>query len=176
MNQTQTGTGTRTRGGSNREAQISAPPGQPVIEIVREFDAPVERVFRAHVDPELVVQWLGPRRLTMRLEQWDMRRGGSYRYVHVDEDGTEYGFFGAVHDVQPGRSITQTFGYDPEPAAAFLERAEFTDLGDGRTRLRIVSVTHDVATRDGMLSSGMEEGLQQGYQRLDELLAGPADA
>ena len=112
-----------------REAQITAPPGQPVIEIVREFDAPVERVFRAHVDPELVVQWLGPRRLTMRLEQWDMRRGGSYRYVHVDEDGTEYGFWGAVHDVQPGRSITQTFGFELEPDSPSLDKAVFTDRG-----------------------------------------------
>ena len=176
MTETQTGTGTRIPSGVNREAQISAPPGQPVIEIVREFDAPVERVFRAHVDPELVVQWLGPRRLTMRLEQWDMRRGGSYRYVHVDEDGTEYGFWGAVHDVQPDRSITQTFGFDPEPDSPSFDRAEFTDLGDGRTRLRVVSVTHDVATRDAMLSSGMEHGMQQSYQRLDEVLAGQSDA
>ena len=166
---------TETQAG-RREAQITAPPGQPVMEIVRDFDAPVERVFRAHVDPELVVQWLGPRRLQMRLEQWDIRRGGSYRYVHVDEDGTEYGFWGAVHDVQPDRSITQTFGFDPEPDSPSLDRAEFTDLGDGRTRLRVISVTHDVATRDAMLSSGMEHGVQEGYQRLDELLAGPADA
>jgi uncharacterized protein YndB with AHSA1/START domain len=170
---TQTGTtGSTTGGTAARRAQVMAPPGQPLVEIVREFDAPVERVFRAHVDPELVVQWLGPRRLRMRLEQWDLRRGGSYRYVHVDEDGTEYGFWGAVHDVQPGRSITQTFGFDLEPDTPLFDRAEFTDLGDGRTRLRVVSVTHDVATRDGMLRSGMEDGMQQGYERLDELLAG----
>jgi uncharacterized protein YndB with AHSA1/START domain len=112
----------------------------------------------------------------MRLEQWDMRRGGSYRYVHVDEDGTEYGFWGAVHDVQQDRSITQTFGYDPEPDSPSLDRAEFTDLGDGRTRLRVVSVTPDVASRDAMLASGMEYGVQEGYQRLDELLAGSPEA
>ena len=161
---------------ARRRAQVVAPPGQPLVEIVREFDAPVERVFKAHVDPDLVVQWLGPRRLRMRLEQWDMRRGGSYRYVHVDEDGTEYGFWGAVHDVQQDRSITQTFGYDPEPDSPSLDRAEFTDLGDGRTRLRVVSVTPDVASRDAMLASGMEHGVQEGYQRLDELLAGRVDA
>ena len=160
------------RTAAGRGARITAPPGQPVIEIVREFDAPTDRVFRAHVDPELVVQWLGPRRLRMRLEQWDIRRGGSYRYVHVDQDGTEYGFWGAVHDVRPGRSITQTFGFDLEPDTSFLERAEFTDLGSGRTLLRVVSVTHDVATRDAMLRSGMEDGMQQSYERLEELLAG----
>ena len=161
---------------TGREARITAPPDQPVIEIVREFDAPVDRVFRAHVDPELVVQWLGPRRLRMRLEHWDVRRGGSYRYVHVDEDGTEYGFWGAVHDVQPGRSITQTFGFDPEPDNPTFDKAEFTDLGDGRTRLRVISVTHDVATRDAMLRSGMEGGMQESYQRLDEVLAGESEA
>jgi uncharacterized protein YndB with AHSA1/START domain len=100
-----------------------------------------------------------------------MRRGGSYRYVHVDEDGTEYGFWGAVHDVQPGRSITQTFGFDPEPDTPTFDRAVFTDLGDGRTRLQVTSVTHDVATRDAMLRSGMEDGMQQSYERLDELFA-----
>ena len=169
-----TRTGSPRGSARRREAQIIAPPGQPVTEIVREFDAPVERVFRAHVDPELVVQWLGPRRLRMRLEQWDMRRGGSYRYLHIDEDGTEYGFWGAVHDVQPGRSITQTFGFDLEPDSPALEKAVFTDLGDGRTRLQVLSVVHDVGTRDAMLAGGMEDGMQQSYQRLDELLADPA--
>ena len=156
-----------------REVQLTAPPGQPVIEVVRDFDAPVERVYRAHVDPELVVQWLGPRRLRMRLEHWDLRRGGSYRYVHVEEDGTEYGFWGAVHDVQPGRSITQTFGFDLAPDTPSLDRAEFSDLGAGRTRLRVTSVTYDVLTRDAMLRSGMQDGMRQSYERLDELLAHP---
>ena len=151
--------------------RVVAPPGLPTIEITREFDAPVERVFRAHVEPDLVRQWLGPRRLEMRIETFDIRRGGSYRYVHVDPDGTEYGFWGAVHDVQPNRSITQTFGYDGVPDSASLERATFTDLGDGRTRVHGVSVVFDVATRDAVLASGMEDGLTQGYERLDELLA-----
>ena len=167
-----TGTPVQRHPARSREARITAPDGQPVIEIVRDFDAPVDHVFRAHVDPELVVQWLGPRRLRMRVEEWEMRRGGSYRYVHVEEDGTEHGFWGAVHDVQPGRSITQTFGYDLEPDHPTFDRAEFTDLEDGRTRLRVVSVTHDVATRDAMLRSGMQDGLRQSYERLDELLAG----
>lgn len=151
---------------------LNAPAGQPVIEIVREFDAPRERVYRAHVDPELVKQWLGPRRLTMRIEKYDIVRGGSYRYVHTDEDGTEYGFWGAVHDARPGELITQTFGFDGAPDDASFDKATFEDLGDGRTRLRIVSVLHDVAARDAFLSSGMEQGMNESYERLDELLAG----
>ncbi len=168
---TETHTGALHQTGSRREAQITAPDGQPVIEIVREFDAPVERVFRAHVDPELVVQWLGPRRLRMRLEQWDMRRGGSYRYVHVDEDGSEYGFHGVFHEVRPHDRIVQTFTYEGWPDSVSLEKATFADLG-GRTRVTTTSVFDSVEGRDVMVASGMESGLNEGYSRLDELLAG----
>ncbi len=156
------------------EAELVAPEGQPVLEITREFDAPRERVFRAHVDPALVAQWLGPRRLAMEIDHYDIRRGGSYSYRHVDEDGTAYGFWGAVHEVRSEELIIQTFGFDGAPDDAFLERATFEDLGDGRTRLRVVSVVHDVAVRDGMLASGMQDGMNQSYERLDELLAGQA--
>ena len=156
---------------TTKETVITAPPGLPTIEITREFDAPVEKVFQAHVDPDLLKQWLGPRRLEMRVETFDMRRGGEYRYVHVDTDGTEYGFWGAVHDVQPNRSITQTFGFDGEADSASLDRATFTDLGDGRTRVHVISVVFDVATRDRILLSGMEHGVTEGYEQLDELLA-----
>lgn len=164
---TQQGTGSP---GGRHGTELSAPPGQPLVEIVREFDAPVDRVFRAHVDPDLLVQWLGPRRLSMRIEKLDMVRGGSYRYVHVDQDGTEYGFWGAVHDVRPNELISQTFGYDGAPDDATFDKATFEDLGDGRTRLRIVSTTHAVEARDALLSSGMEHGLNEGYERLDDLL------
>ena len=151
--------------------QISAPEGLPVIEIVREFDAPRERVFRAHVDPELVKQWLGPRRLGMRIDHYDMVRGGSYRYFHVDEDGTEYGFWGSVHEVRPEELIVQTFSWDGEPDQVSLEKAVFEDLGDGRTRLRAVSVTDSLEARDAMLASGMADGVHQSFERLDEMLA-----
>ncbi len=164
MTKTQVGTGTR----------ISAPPGQPVIEIVREFDAPVERVFRAHVDPELVQQWLGPRRLTMRMEHWDIRRGGSYRYLHVDTDGTEYGFWGAVHDVRPNELISQTFGFDGAPDDPTFDKATFEDLGDGRTRLHAQSLVDSIEDRDAWLRSGMEVGVNEGYAKLDRMLADDA--
>jgi uncharacterized protein YndB with AHSA1/START domain len=155
---------------TKHETTLTAPEGQPTIEIVREFDAPVERVYRAHVDPELVPQWLGPRRLTMRLDHWDIRRGGSYAYTHVDTDGTEYGFWGAVHDARPNELISQTFGFDGTPDAGSFDKTTFEALDGGRTRMRVVSVVHDVATRDAFLSSGMEGGMNESYERLDELL------
>ena len=156
----------------HHQTTLNAPPGQPMVEIIREFDAPRERVYRAHTDPELVKRWLGPRRLTMRIDEYDIVRGGSYRYTHVDEDGTEYGFWGVVHDARSPELITQTFGFDGAPDDATFDKMTLEDLGDGRTRLRIVSVMHDVSARDAFLASGMEGGMNEGYERLDELLAG----
>jgi len=156
---------------TKNETEILAPANLPVIEIVREFDAPRELVYRAHVDPELIVKWLGPRRLTMHVKRHDIVRGGGYEYVHVDTDGTEYQFWGAVHDAREPETITQTFGFEGAGDSASLDKAVFEDLGDGRTRLRITSVVFDMETRDAMLRSGMEEGVNQGYEQLDELLA-----
>lgn len=149
--------------------QVTADPNLPTIEIVRAFDAPVKAVFRAHTDPELVQQWLGPRQLTMRIDRYDARTGGSYRYTHTDTDGTVHGFFGAFHEVRPDERIVQTFTYEGWPDGVSLEIATFEDL-DGRTRLRIVSILDSIASRDAMIASGMESGVNEGYERLDELL------
>jgi uncharacterized protein YndB with AHSA1/START domain len=70
---------------THREAQITADPDVPLIRIVREFDAPPERVCRAHTDPDLVTQWMGPHSVQNRIDRWDCRTGGSWRYVSVDE-------------------------------------------------------------------------------------------
>ena len=149
---------------------INAQPGTPYIDVVREFDAPPERVFRAHTDPELVKQWLGPRRLTMRIEKWEPVTGGGYRYVHSGEDGVEHEFYGSFHEVREPSRIVQTFTYLGWPDSVAMETMTLQDLG-GRTRLHVVSVFGSVAERDGMLSSGMDEGVVDGYERLDEILA-----
>jgi len=86
----------------------------PLVRIVREFDAPREMVFRAHTDPELVVQWLGPRRHETRIEHYDCRTGGAYRYV-MASDGNEYGFHGTFHEVRPSEVIVQTFTFEGQP-------------------------------------------------------------
>lgn len=163
---------TRTTG--RNETQIEAPPGQPTIVITREFDAPPERVFRAHTDPDLVARWLGPRQLSLHIEEFDARTGGSYRYVNRDDDGTEYGFRGVFHEVRPTERIVQTFSYDGFPDSVSLEIAVFEDLG-GRTRLTGTSVLESVASRDAMVASGMETGVREGYERLDELLDAGGD-
>lgn len=149
---------------------ITAPEGLPFIEIVREFDAPVEAVYRAHTDPKLVVDWLGPRGYQMDIERWELVTGGGYRYVHRDGDD-EYWFNGIVHSASPEKGIVQTFEYEGFPGAISLEFLKLEDLGNGRTRVTGNSVFPSVENRDGMIQSGMETGVVEGYERLDEMLA-----
>jgi len=156
---------------STGETEIVADPDVPLVRIIREFDAPVAQVFRAHTDPELLVRWLGPRRHEMRVDHYDCRTGGSYRYVHMS-GGNEFAFHGCFHEVRPGELIVQTFTYEGDPDGVALERMRFTDLGDGRTRLTATSLVDSFAGRDAFLASGMDVGVREGYQRLDELLAG----
>jgi uncharacterized protein YndB with AHSA1/START domain len=154
---------------ATRETRIEADPVVPLIRITREFDAPRSKVFRAHTDPDLVAQWLGPRRLDMRIDHYDCRTGGSYRYVHLDANG-EYGFHGSFHDVRPDELIVQTFTFDGVPDAVALEKLVLEDLGDGRTRLTATSLCDSFEGRDAMIASGMEGGIREGYERLDEVL------
>ena len=156
---------------SSRETQITVDTAVPVVRITREFDAPPEKVFRAHTDPKLVSRWLGPRRHEMLIDHYDCRTGGSYRYVHAS-DGNEYGFHGSFHEVRPSQLIVQTFTYEGIPEGVALQRVVFEDLDGGRTRLTTTSLVDSFAERDAFVASGMEGGVREGYERLDELLAG----
>jgi uncharacterized protein YndB with AHSA1/START domain len=152
------------------ETTIEVVPDVPMVRIIREFDAPREKVFRAHTDPELVKQWLGPRRHEMKIDHYDCRTGGSYRYLHVS-DGDEYGFHGCFHEVRPSEMIVQTFTYEGFPDGVALEKLVLEDLGEGRTRLVATSLVDSFEERDAFVASGMEDGVREGYERLDELLA-----
>lgn len=152
------------------QTSIEAVPDLPVIRITREFDAPPERVFDAHVDVGKVTRWLGPRNLTMTVQRWDAETGGGYRYTHSDGDG-EHRFFGSFHEVRPSERIVQTFTWEGMPDGVSLETMTFTALPGGRTRVVGVSVVDSIEVRDGILASGMEVGVNEGYERLDDLLA-----
>jgi uncharacterized protein YndB with AHSA1/START domain len=153
------------------QTEITADPNVPLVRIVREFDAPAAKVFRAHTEPELVAQWLGPRGVEIRLDSYDCRTGGSYRYVHVHE-GADYGFRGCFHEVRPPELIVQTFTFEDVPDGVALERLIFEDLDGGRCRLTATSLVDSFEGRDAFLSTGMSDGLREVYERLDELLAG----
>jgi uncharacterized protein YndB with AHSA1/START domain len=149
---------------------ITAPPGVPFIDMTREFDAPRDLIFRAHTDPELLVQWLGPRRLKMVVDRYDLRDGGTWRYLHVDTDGTKYGFHGVFHGTPSPDSIVQTFEFEGAPGHVSLDSVTLEEH-EGRTILRARSVHQSVEARDAMVASGMEGGLTEAYERLDELAA-----
>ena len=151
------------------ETTITAQPGTPFIDIVREFDATPARVFRAWTDPELIPQWLGPSTTTATMIEYNATPGGRYSYVHRDESG-EYTFRGVFHAVVANERIVQTFQYDGWPNDVSLETLTFEDLG-GRTRVHTHSVFPSVASRDAMIESGMEHGVRDSMSRLDKVLA-----
>ena len=153
------------------DTKIVVDPHVPLVRIVREFDAPPAKVFLAHTDPELVAQWNGPNGTAMRIDHWDCRNGGSYRYLHVI-DGQEYGFRGCFHEIRTNELIVQTFTFEGMPDGVALEKLILEDIGDGRTRLTATSLVDSFADRDAFVSSGMEHGVREGYERLDRVLDG----
>jgi uncharacterized protein YndB with AHSA1/START domain len=148
---------------------LIAPVDTLAMEFTREFDAPVQAVFRAHAERDLVKQWLGPHGLQMDIEHWDFRTGGGYRYLHKNEAG-EFRFNGVFHKVRDDEFIIQTFEFEGAPDQVNLEFMWFEQLGAGRTRLRGRSICPNVEARDALLSSGMEGGMAEGYERLDQVL------
>ena len=160
---------------TKHETEITADAKVPTIEITREFDAAPEQLFRAHVDPDLYAQWAGPRSTTMKITRWDARTGGEWAFSG-SSDGGEYAFFGSFHEVRLNERIVWTFTYEGDPDGVFLETLTFEPLEGGRTRLRVLSVTQDFETRDGMLASGMDVGVNEGYEKLDELLESQEEA
>jgi uncharacterized protein YndB with AHSA1/START domain len=148
---------------------ISAPPGVPFVDTEREFDAPASLVYRAFIEPDLIVQWLGPRKYEMVLDKWDARAGGEYRYTHRGADG-EFAFRGVFHSMDMDNMV-QTFEFEGVPGHVSLDRLSIEDLGGGRSRVRGHSVFQTVEDRDGMVEHGMADGVNEGYDRLDELVA-----
>ncbi|HET9920413.1 MAG TPA: SRPBCC family protein [Ktedonobacteraceae bacterium] len=156
---------------SANKANVHAEPGKQEIVITREFDAPRELVFKVITDPALVPQWWGPRRLTTEVDKMDVRPGGQWRFVHRDAEGNTYGFHGVYHEILAPERIIDTFEFEglPETGHVTLETMKLEALPGGRTRLITQSVFQSVADRDGMLQSGMEEGVHDMYDRLEEL-------
>lgn len=155
---------------AKHETEILADPDLPIIEIVREFDALPEQVFRAWTDPDLFAQWIGPRSIETRVDTWDARTGGSWRYTAIRDGEEVASFFGSFHEVRPSERLVQTFTWEGAPDGVALETVTFIDLGDGRTRIEEVSVVESMEARDSILRSGMDTGVIEGYEKLDELL------
>jgi uncharacterized protein YndB with AHSA1/START domain len=151
------------------ETKIEAPAGVPFIDVSREFDAPRDLVFRAFTDPELLVQWLGPRKYEMVVDTYDVRAGGRWRYLHRDDKGNEYGFHGVFHGDPSPDGFVQTFEFEGAPGHVALDHLVMTE-NDGRTTVHTHSVYQSLEARNAMVENGMAEGMNEGFDRLDELL------
>lgn len=157
---------------TRHETTIEALPDLPVIRITREFDAPAEKVFRAHTDRDLFAQWVGPRSIDTEITEWDATTGGRWAYRSTRaEDDLDTGFYGSFHEVRPHERIVQTFTWEGAPDGVSLETMTFEDLPGGRCRIVGTSVVESIEIRDLILSSGMEVGVNEGYAKLDALLA-----
>jgi uncharacterized protein YndB with AHSA1/START domain len=150
---------------------ITAQPGLPFVDIAREFDAPAAAVFRAHTDADLFARWTGPRSMKMDSVELDATTGGRWKYVFHGDGDDAYSFFGVFHTVEPNRLLIQTFEFNLAPGQAGISSTSFEEAA-GRTRLAVHEVYPSVEARDAAMASGMEYGIKEGYERLDELLAG----
>lgn len=151
------------------EAVIEADDEVPVIHTTRDFHATPAQLLRAHTDPDLYARWVGPNGISTRIDYWDARTGGNWRFVN-EHNGEEFCFHGCFHEVSDTR-IVQTFTWEAMPDGVSLETLTFEDLGDGRTRLHARSLVDSFEARDGWLASGMEVGINDGYAKLDVLLS-----
>jgi uncharacterized protein YndB with AHSA1/START domain len=152
------------------ELKVTAEPGIPQVITTREFDAPRDLVYRAFTEPDLLSQWLGPRRYKMTVERFDLRDGGTWRYLHTDDAGNEFGFHGVFHGDPSPDGIVQTFEFEGAPGHVQLDTVTLEDHGDS-TVVRTNSVFQSVEARDAMYQQGMADGMREGYERLEELLA-----
>ena len=157
---------------TKNQTLITAEPNKQELFITREFNAPRELVFKAFTDPKLFSQWVGPKDLTMRVEQFKPGSGGTWRFVHIDKKGNEFGFHGVCHEETAPERLIRTFEFDglPEKGHVVLETAKFEALPGNRTKVVIQSVFQSVMDRDGMVQSGMERGVVDSHNKLEELL------
>lgn len=151
------------------EVAIESVPDVPVIRMTRDFRATPAQLVRAHTDPELFARWIGPADLGTTIDRWDARTGGEYRYGCGRGEEVQW-FHGSFHHVGPDR-LVQTFTWEGMPEGVSLDTITFEDLGEGWTRLHASSVVDSFEARDGILASGMEVGVNDGYRALDALLA-----
>jgi uncharacterized protein YndB with AHSA1/START domain len=154
--------------------QLSTPTDTQIL-MTREFDAPVDLVWRAFTTPELVSRWWPGRRGTMQSCEIDLREGGSWRYVLTASEGFEVGFHGEYREIVPHERIVNTEVYEGAPGPGILVTNTFTADG-GRTVLTMLSECGSQEVRDIIIGSGMEGGAQEGMDLLEEIVTEAARA
>jgi len=152
------------------KSSLTAEPGQHSIVATRIFNAPRALVFKVMTDPDSIPQWWGPRGLTTTVDKMEPRSGGSWRYVQHDAEGNEYAFHGVYHSVEAPERTIATFEWEGLPGHVALDTTLYEDY-EGGTKMTAISVFQTVEDRDGMFQSGGQEGGNETYERLEELLA-----
>lgn len=142
-------------------------PSKTEMVMEREFDAPRELVFDAHLNPEAIPQWWGWRESSTNVVEMDVRVGGKWRFISRSRDGQEIVFFGEYREITPPEKFINTFGFEGMPGEPGEEVYDFIDLGNGRTLLRV----HSKLADQDQFDPGMEEGANESYDQLDEYLA-----
>lgn len=151
------------------KTQITAEPAVPQLIVTSEFAAPRDLLFRAYTDPELLVQWLGPRGLALTVDHVDTRHGGTWRHIGSDADGGKYTFRGVFHGTPSPDGIVQTLEFEGMPGHVCLETVTFTELGD-TTMVTQNTVYQSAQDRDQALRFDMAEDINESIERLEELL------
>lgn len=154
---------------TKRKLEVVAEPDRPIIVTRRVLDAPRELVFEAFTRPEHVRRWLGPRALTWVVCDMDFRVGGRYRWVQRAPDGQEFAFHGEYKEIVRPEKVVSTFVFELFPDAEAIDTLTLEEH-DGKTTVTTVTVHKTIEERDGQLAGGMERGMSEGYERLDELL------
>jgi uncharacterized protein YndB with AHSA1/START domain len=152
------------------KTKIIVEPGKLDYTITRTFDATPEQIFKAATDPDLIPQWWGPSTLTTTIARLDARSGGGWRFIQRDSEGNEFGFHGVYHELTRPSRIVETFEFEGMPGHVSLNTSTLEEV-EGRTLLTIHSVFQSLADRDGMLESGMEGGMTESHDRLQQLLS-----
>ena len=149
---------------------FTAEPGKQDITITRIFNASPERVFKAMTDPLLIPEWWGPRKYITIVDKMDVREGGTWRFINRDADGTDYAFHGVYHSIAGPARVVQTFEWEGMPGHVSLETMTLEAVGD-QTLVTAHSVFQSVGDRDGMMQGDMESGVNETYDRLEEVVA-----
>jgi len=147
------------------KTKIDAEDGKQDLVITREFDLPLDLLFKAYVEPELVEQWMGTK--VLKLEN---KKHGSYQFITTDPKGNEHGFNGTIHEFVPEEKITRTFEMENTSFPIQLEFLEFEKLTDDRSKLIMQIVYRSAADRDNMLKLPFSYGINMAHNRLQEIV------
>ena len=149
-----------------RKTKINAEDGKQELVITREFDLPLELLFKAYAEAKIVEQWMGTK--VLKLES---KKHGSYQFETTDPKGNKHGFNGAIHEFVPNRKITRTFEMENTPFGVQLEVYEFEKLTDDTSKLNMHVIYESVAQRNQVLQLPFAKGINMAHNRIQEIVS-----